>query len=256
MTQSESAILIINDTQSAYDILRTISQNARAFTNHPIRILRGDNPAHKDIILSLVKRFQIREAPSLIVRGGSVVTGRAKVCEFIPRLVRDINMGASGRGGSGGSRMVAPVTEETFYTHQLHVSEEMDRAGADDEETQPGEEITQRIDRYRQEMAKRNAGILHAPDPDAPAAARPHGPNDPPTMGPPAARRPQSIVAAAAAAASAEGSEGSGPSGTRRASRRPPEQTQMPIPRAPPSAGDVDEKFAARFREMQEETPM
>jgi hypothetical protein len=178
----DSAVLIINDSQSAMGVLQVIAQYARVFAQHPIRILRGDRAHDRELILTFTKKCKISAVPALITRG-AIVIGSTKICEFIPRLAHSINTHVE--------REKLPA-EEVLREHQL---QQMDDMGADDEEKVfTKDEMDARISQYRREMDARGAVILcgsaeKAPPSRAKVASTPSAPpsrNPPPPMRVPA----------------------------------------------------------------------
>ena len=243
----DSAILIINDPHSAERILHLILQYTRLFAQHPIRILRGDKPCDRELILAFIKKYQIREAPSLITRDGLVITGCARISDFIPRLAHAIN------NVSRQQRTTSvPIGEDAFREHQLHASDEMDEMGADEEDELDKTEIGARINKYKEEMKKRGAHVLGDGVP----------PNAPRTKGktPAGAKSPKAIpdndddVEDDDRAAMGASDPGRAPVRRARVAMAPPVMPPPISSRASQGAAGTD-KFDQYFNAMNEETP-
>lgn len=259
---NKSSVLIINDPPSAVDVLNLISKYSRVFTHHPIRILRADVANDRSMIIAFTKQYNIQNVPALITRQNQVVVGQARICEFIPRLVHEINnmpaglAGLSGQTGGhcghGGQRAQYGLTsEDAFRQHQLEQSMEMDDYEDGDEQPCSSEEIGQRIAQYKREMEKRRAHILeHIEEKKggpisqagrtiaAISQTKPNGcGSNPKGIASPASRAPPASQASRASNASA-----------------PRRATNIPIPAA--RKKQDDDPFYHRFEEMLEETPM
>lgn len=230
-----------------------ISRFARALAHHPIAVLRGDMPAHRDAIIAYTKRYGIREAPTLITRSDKVITGRANICAAIPILAREINEGSGGVAAPVHCEMHSDIT---FQDHQLRAAFESDD---ENEEEDAGLKIGQRIEEYKREMTRRGARILNAQSKsDAPGGQ----------LVPPGAQPGNRAKMAATARASIQSQRGitatqsrpMQPSQARTAAlaSEPPEDMENPIEppptpmpmRIPPSRGKKSADGDARFFEL------
>lgn len=237
----DSAVLIINDTESAVDILQIILQFSRVFSKHPIRVLRGDRAQDRDIILSFTKRYKIASSPSLITRDNTVIVGRAKICEFIPRLAKAINT-VDPRASATHS---IPVDEESFREHQLAMLEEMDQAGVEGDDSEEATDYGKRRDQYLQEMKSRGAQILQG---DAPEPRR--------TAPSATCCAPKTRAPSRAAQLACDGiPSGQGPASRAQPQRAPVAATRAPQPSTVRASSDTEGQFESRFQEMFEESP-
>lgn len=244
---NESAVLIINDPPSAVEVLSLISKYSRVFTHHPIRILRADVANDRSVIVAFTKQYNIQNVPALITRQNQVVVGQARICEFIPRLVHEMNIAPPGGppGPPGGQRVPRGLAgEEAFRQHQLEQSMEMDDHEDDEEQPCSSEEIGQRIAQYKREMEKRRAIILeHIEE----------------KRGGPISQAGKAAAAVSQPKPSGRGSTPKG--GASQASQAPQAPRRAPaagVPMPVPAARKKqdDDPFYNRFEEMFEETPM
>lgn len=253
---SESAILIINDPQSAVEILKVINQYSRIFAQHPIRILRGDNARDHGAIATLTKQFQIKSVPALITRDNNVTIGKAKIYSFLPQLAHAINNAEQQQA----KRMIL-WDDDTFREHQLQQSLEMDQHGETDDQPDSAEEMSRRVAQYKQAMEQRNACLLQSEAERAAAAGASAS-----VAAPKPVAKPSDKMAPTAPHVVKRAPAG------QRAS--PMQQVPMTPVRAPPAGRQVapvapgqpmtaaskvlasDDPFDRRFAEMMEETAM
>lgn len=236
----DSAILIINDPQSAEDIIKIIARFVRVFANHPIRTLRADRANDRDVILALTKKYKIKNVPALITRDNSVLVGHTQIQQFIPKLAAAIN-------GLEQHQSSIVLDEETFRRHQLQTSAEMEQEGGEDEEQITRDQIDKRIEQYKRAMEKRQAHILGDNTPPQPAKARPDAAR------PPTSKEvivPQRGTQRARPVEQRPGAEG----------MRMPEAPRQRPPQGPPpqpsrATAVSEDQFFERFMQMNEETP-
>ncbi len=167
-SQRVAATLIINDPQSAIDILRLLGRFARVFSQFPIHILRGDIEEHEGEIMRLSEHFKIATAPALIARNGTVILGNAAICEFIPKLARVIGRmeGSSAAGARGavpsGPKLPRELEEDpyTSYINGIRMQGEDEDLVDEDQKEKRQAQITASMAHYKDEMSKRHVPIL------------------------------------------------------------------------------------------------
>jgi len=86
----DGPVLVINDAQSATEILRTITRFARVFTRSPIIIARVDRADDRPAIAKLMKKYGFSAAPALITPNGAVI-GVANICKFLTAFAQHTN---------------------------------------------------------------------------------------------------------------------------------------------------------------------
>lgn len=85
--------LIIENAESALQILLLINKYARVFVAQPIHVLIRQHESDKESIAKVAKRYSIKNIPALISASGKVFTGATEICRRIPLLAREINEG-------------------------------------------------------------------------------------------------------------------------------------------------------------------
>lgn len=167
MSRPESSIIIVNSSASALEILGDINKFARAFASRPIRLLRCDCPDHIAVIRALQTKYNITSVPVLIAKDGSVIVGKTRIREFIPKLARLVSR-------------IADAERAQAQQQRLPITRRLARYSAKDDDDDSDEErdpqkskdsIDKKIARYRAAMAARGARIgdrddgVHGPPP-------------------------------------------------------------------------------------------
>jgi hypothetical protein len=155
MSRPESAIIIVNSSASALEILGDIGKFARFFASRPIRLLRCDCPDHVGVIRALQAKYKIASVPALVAKDGSVIIGKARIREFIPKLARLVSK-------------IADAEREQAQQQRLPITRRLARYSAKDDDEDSDDErdpqkskdsIDKKIARYRAAMAARGARI-------------------------------------------------------------------------------------------------
>lgn len=191
-------VLIINDAESAADVLRAIARFSSAFKQNPIVILRADNQADAGAIATFTKKYRITRAPALVSRRGLLAVGCAKTCEAIASIARNCKRPVSASAHEDEARE-AQACEQTFIDYAMGVAmqpgEDCDDKKDDEDGALSREAMEKRMSAYQSAMKARGVHILCSdedraqarPPPRAQAQARP-----PPRA--PAERSRESVV--------------------------------------------------------------
>jgi hypothetical protein len=127
-----SAILIINNAQSAVDILAVIARNSRIFARHPIQVLRNDDARSQSTIAQLVAQYNIRKVPVLIGTDNTITIGVARICALLDKFAQSLAYFDS-RTRARPARHV-PADEGELHEYQLSMCQQSD-ADEDDADT-------------------------------------------------------------------------------------------------------------------------
>lgn len=234
------ATLIIEDANSALQILMLIKKYERVFAVSPILVLIHQKSSDVGDITKLAKKYSIKSIPALISPSGKVFTGNAQICKRIPLLARDINEGtrdpsqAHSRAYTHEQARNPEELLESYYTSAVRESPEEE---AFDDDATPGSSKSfeeKRRDYYRRTQRGPNMAPGASGAPGAPGACS--GASSTPGTG--ACRTPPATAPQTAA--------------PRTASSRAPTVAN----RGPAQPRDLEDKFAEAFQAMQEETPL